>query len=132
MKIKTLVTSLLLLSGIYLSGMAHAQAVVNNSFGIVFIENQNLEYPAVSGKFTMAPSGNIMITATFQLDERSGLIPDNGVNTIAVQYFLTVDEEEYQMLYIVNIPKSGRFTINYHLNGAGDFFPNGWGIYWKL
>jgi len=131
MKIKVLATSLLLLTGIFFSGTVKAQAKVDNSFGMVFIED-DLEYPSISGKFVMGPSGNIMITATFQLDERSGLIPEKGVNTIAVRYVLAGDQEEYKMLYIVNIPPSGRFTINYHLNGAGDYFPNGWGIYWKL
>lgn len=132
MKFKALVTSLILLSGIFLSGTAHAQAQANNSFGIVFLENSNLAYPAISGKFTKTPGGNILISGNFQLDERSGLIPEKGVRTIAVRYVLKDGQEEYEMLSIVNIPPSGRFSINFHLNGAGDFFPNGWGMYWKL
>lgn len=131
MKIKVLLTSLLILAGIFFSEKTTAQATVDNSFGMVFIED-DLEYPSISGKFIMTPGGNIMITASFQLDERSGLIPDKGVNTIAVKYVFQGTEEEHELLYIVNIPPSGRFTINYHLNGAGDFFPNGWGIYWNI
>lgn len=131
MKIKVLVTSLLILSGIFLSEKAEAQATVDNSFGMVLLED-GLEYPSLSGKFIMTPGGNIMITASFQLDERSKLIPEQGVNTIVVRYLFQGTGEENVLLYIVNIPPSGRFTINYHLNGAGDFFPNGWGIYWNI
>lgn len=111
----------------------YSQSFVNKDYKLVFFDKAGGKFESYSANFVATPTGNILISATFQLPKGHFLVPDKGVATIAVRQFATDIFGEEQVLFcITNINSSGRFSVSYHMNGAGNLSPNGWGIYFKL
>lgn len=112
---------------------AFSQSLVNNDYSLFFYDKSGEKFESQSAKFVLTPSGNIMVSATFKLPNGHPLVPEKGVKTIVVRQFVTdIFGEEHALYCITNINSAGIFSVNYHLNGAGNLFPNGWGIYFQL
>ena len=124
MKNKFIIFTLLFFAAVLYSSTIQAQAIVITDHEVVFFDNESKPIPSIQAKSIVAPNGNITIIATFQLEKGNDLIPEKGVYIIGVSLFRPGLDEP--LIYVVNIPPSGRFTIKYHLNGAGYIFPQAW------
>jgi hypothetical protein len=124
MKKKALVTTIILLSFFMFCQHVYSQAIVNNDYSLIFDDRNGGEFKSVNAKIVLNPAGNIQITATFQLPKDHFLVPTSGTKTIGVKQTTTdIFGETHQLWCITKINSSGRFTVNYHLNGAGNIFP---------
>jgi hypothetical protein len=133
MKKKLIVSFMLILSFFLFSHYIYAQALVNKDYSLIFEDAIGEEFKSVNAKVVLNPAGNIQINATFQLPKDHELVPKSGTKTIAVRLITNdIFEVKHRLIYITNINPTGRFNVNYHLNGGGNFFPNGWGIYLKI
>lgn len=109
---------------------ATAQAIVVHDAELTFNvphpnrDDAKIELISLSSKTTITPSGNIVKTATFQLPDDNFLIPEKGTKTIIVGK-LTVDGVQLRDER-VEIKKSGKFKVTFHMNGAGTASPVGW------
>jgi len=124
MKNKFILVTLLFFAAVFYSSTSQAQAIVITNHEVVFIDADGKEFPSIQAKSIVSPNGNVTIIATFQLEKGNDLILQKGVNIIGVSLFRQGLAEP--LIYVVNIPPSGRFTIKYHLNGAGHIFPQVW------
>lgn len=129
MKKKMLVTTMILLSFFLFCQHVYSQAFVNNDYSLIFDDNRGGEFKSVNAKIVLNPAGNIQITATFQLPKGHFLVPTSGTKTIAVRQKTTdIYGESHTLWCITKINSSGRFSVNYHLNGAGTVFPAAYGL----
>jgi hypothetical protein len=62
---------------------AKSQAYVENDFWRVLITKCGM-YCAEDTHFVLTPSGNLLLTATYQLKKCDCLVPDKGVNKVDV------------------------------------------------
>lgn len=124
MKKKVLVTTMILLSILMFSQHVYPQAFVNNDYKLFFYDGTGASFESVKAKVVLSPSGNIQITATFQLPTGHKLVPTSGTKTIGVKQTTTdIYGDSHQLWCITKINTTGSFTVNYHLNGAGNIFP---------
>ena len=127
MKNKLILVTLLLFATVLYSSTSQAQAILITEHEVFFIDSQDNEFPSIQAKSIVSPNGNVTITASFKLPAGHELIPEKETKTIlAVLERLDAGNEYNAVFCVVNIPPSGRFTIKYHLNGAGYVFPNVW------
>jgi hypothetical protein len=72
-------------------------------------------YPATHKQIVATPSGNIMATFTFKLDQRDILVPDNGVNKIIVNGWIEYPKDVWhQVTDEIIITSAGMFkTVNF-------------------
>jgi hypothetical protein len=124
MKKKVIATSMFLLSIFLFCQHGYSQAIVNNDYSLIFDDRKGGEFKSVNAKIVLNPAGNIQITATFQLPKGHFLVPKSGTKTIGVKQTTNdIYGEPHVLWCITNINSSGRFSVNYHLNGAGTVFP---------
>ena len=121
MKNKLILVTLFLFAAVLYSSTSQAQAVVITDHEVIFIDKDGNEIPSIQAKSIVSPNGNVTITATFQLPDGHYLIPTKGFNIIGANLYR--EDIGIRLWCILNIPPSGRFTIKYHLNGAGSVFP---------
>ena len=132
MKNKLILVTLLLFAAVLYSSTSQAQALVITDHEVVFYDKNEVPFPSIQAKSIVSPNGNVTIIASFQLDEGNELVPEKGIITIlAVLEREDADNEYNSVFCVVNIPPSGRFTIKYHMNGAGYVFPQVWEPYLK-
>lgn len=132
MKKKVIVTSMLLLSIFLFSQHVYPRALVNNNYSLIFEDGKGGEFKSINAKIVRNPAGNIHITATFQLPKGHFLVPKTGTKTIGVNQTTTdINGESHVQWCITKINSSGRFTVNYHLNGAGYVFPAAYRLYFS-
>ena len=124
MKNKLILVTLLLFAAVLYSSTSQAQAIVITNHEVIFIDKDGNEIPSIQAKSIVSPNGNVTITATFQLQKGHYLIPKKGTNIIGASLYREGLDEP--LICIVNIPPTGKFTIKYHLNGAGNVFPAYW------
>ncbi len=130
MKNNFILVTLLFFAAVFYSSTSQAQAIVITDHEVIFIDKDGNEIPSIQAKSIVTPSGNVTITATFQLDIGNELVPEKGTKTILAVLERDDADNEYNSVFcVVNIPPSGRFTIKYHLNGAGYVFPQSWEPY---
>lgn len=132
MKKKVLVTAMIILSIFLFYQHSYSQALVNNDYSLIFDDNNGGEFKSVNAKIVLNPAGNIQITATFQLPKDNKLVPTSGTKTIGVNQTTTdINGEPHVQWCITKINSTGRFTVNYHLNGAGYVFPAAYRLYFS-
>lgn len=129
MKKKVIVTSIILLSILLFSQHVYPQAVVNNDYKLFFYDADGIKFESLNAKIVLNPAGNIHISVTFQLPKSHDLVPTSGTKSIAVRQRTTdIYGEPHTLWCITKINSSGRFSVNYHLNGAGTVFPAVYGL----
>ncbi|HAX95991.1 MAG TPA: hypothetical protein DCY35_05645 [Prolixibacteraceae bacterium] len=121
MKNKLILVTLLLFAAVLHSSTSQAQAIVITEHEVFFIDTNDNEFPSIQAKSIVSPNGNVTITASFKLPAGHELIPEKETKIIGVNLYR--EDIGVTLWCILNIPPSGRFTIHYHLNGAGNFFP---------
>lgn len=121
-----------LLSILLFSQHIYPQTVVNNDYSLIFSDKMGGEFKSINAKIIKTPAGNIQITATFQLPKGHFLVPKTGTKTIGVNQETTdLYGDTHLLWFITKINSSGRFTVNYHLNGAGYVFPAAYRLYFS-
>jgi hypothetical protein len=100
---------------------AQSQAVVmkedlNPWFSSVLDDGTEVWYPAIHKLIVVTPSGNIMATFTFKLDQRDVLVPDHGVNKIIVNGWIEYPKDVWHMVTDeIIITSDGMFKTVNHL-----------------
>ena len=99
---------------------AQSQAVVIKEdldpwFSSVLDDGTVMWYPATHKQIVVTPSGNIMATFTFKLDQRDVLVPDHGVNKIIVNGWIEYPKDVWHMVTDeIIITSDGMFkTVNH-------------------
>lgn len=98
-----------------------SQAVVikedlNAWFSSYLDDGTEIWYPATHKQIVATPSGNIMATFTFKLDQRDVLVPDNGVNKIIVNGWIEYPKDVWHMVTDeIIITSDGMFKTVNHL-----------------
>jgi hypothetical protein len=97
-----------------------SQAVVikedlNAWFSSYLDDGTEIWYPATHKQIVATPSGNIMATFTFKLDERDILVPDHGVKKIIVDGWIEYPKDVWlQVTDEIIITANGMFkTVNF-------------------
>ncbi|HYQ57637.1 MAG TPA: hypothetical protein VEP89_09855 [Draconibacterium sp.] len=75
-----------------------------------------------NSKSTISPSGNIVKTLYYQLQDDHPLTGQTMVFGARIK----VDDDVYLIDEMVDLKKDGSFQVNIHLNGAGARLPVGW------
>lgn len=75
-----------------------------------------------SSMTTFSPSGNIVKTLYFQLQDDHPLMGTNKIYGIRIK----LDDETYIVDERVELKSDGRMKVTAHLNGAGTRLPIGW------
>lgn len=115
---------------VFVAKDASAQAIVTHDDELTFYvphpnrNDEKKEFVSISSRTTITPAGNIVKTATFQLPEDNFLVPEKGTKTIIITRLdvagVKLSDER------VDIKKSGKFKVTFHMNGAGTASPKGW------
>jgi hypothetical protein len=100
---------------------AQSQAVVIKEdldpwFSSVLDDGTEIWYRATHKQIVATPSGNIMATFTFKLDQRDVLVPDHGVNKIIVNGWIEYPKDVWHMVTDeIIITSDGMFKTVNHL-----------------
>jgi len=100
---------------------AQSQAVVikedlNAWFMSYLDDGSEIWYPATHKQIVATPSGNIMATFTFRLDQRDILVPEHGVNKIIVDGWIEYPKDVWHVVTDeIIITSAGMFKTVNHL-----------------